>query len=108
MSASKRNPIISFLLSILTPGLGQIYNSQIRKGLAIYLLLVFLEFAVLPVFGIALTFSGMLIFTFLIFAIFFYAVVDSIKISKKKSNNPNRKMADHINCNSQHRILPNI
>jgi len=82
MTSSRRNPLISFLLTILTPGLGQIYNSLIKKGLGIYLLLVFLEFIVLPLSGIAKTFSGMIFFLVLVFSIFIYAAIDAVRVSK--------------------------
>ena len=82
MPFSRRNPLISFLLSILTPGLGQIYNSQIKKGLTIYLLLVFAEFAILPFSDIAKTFSGMVFLMVLVFSIFIYAAVDSVRVSR--------------------------
>jgi len=33
----KRKPILALLLSLVTPGLGQIYNGQFKKGI-IYLI----------------------------------------------------------------------
>lgn len=33
MQAARRNPFISFLLSFITPGLGQLYNGQPKKGM---------------------------------------------------------------------------
>lgn len=38
-SEKGRKPLLSFLLSILSPGLGQIYNGQIAKGIVFFLLL---------------------------------------------------------------------
>jgi len=29
----RRKPILGFLLSLVSPGLGQIYNGQLKKGL---------------------------------------------------------------------------
>ena len=34
----KRRPTIAFLLSFITPGLGQIYNGQFKKGIILYLI----------------------------------------------------------------------
>jgi len=45
MESKKRKKIIALLLSIITPGLGQIYNGQLKKGVIFYLagfLLIFL------------------------------------------------------------------
>ena len=36
-SLKKRSPFIAALLSLITPGLGQVYNGQLLKGLAFYL-----------------------------------------------------------------------
>jgi len=44
----KRNPILSFLLSLFVPGLGQVYNGQLKK--AIFYLLAFLP--ILFLFGL--------------------------------------------------------
>jgi signal peptidase I len=37
ITSKKRNPFIAALLSLITPGLGQVYNGQLLKGLAFYL-----------------------------------------------------------------------
>lgn len=36
----KRKPILALLLSFITPGLGQIYNGQVKRGIIFYLLLI--------------------------------------------------------------------
>ena len=58
----KRRPIVALLLSLLTPGLGQIYNGQLKKAVSFYLaewLLVAILFLFSDLF---FTFSGMIIF----------------------------------------------
>lgn len=36
MTSTRRNPILALVLSTIVPGLGQIYNSEIKKGLVIF------------------------------------------------------------------------
>src|SRR5690606_13897368 len=35
-----RNAFIAFLLSVFTPGLGQIYNGQVKKGVVFFVLVL--------------------------------------------------------------------
>jgi hypothetical protein len=34
--SARRNPITSMVLSVIAPGLGQIYNQEVKKGLVIF------------------------------------------------------------------------
>ena len=42
MITGEKNPVVAFLLSFLIPGLGQIYNGQVAKGLVLLVLAIFL------------------------------------------------------------------
>lgn len=53
-----RKPVLAFILALLIPGFGQVYNGQIKKGL-IFLLITFtipfiLGFTIIGVFFIGL------------------------------------------------------
>jgi signal peptidase I len=74
-------PLISFILSILVPGLGQVYNSQLKKGIIIYSSFLFLEFIIIPVFRLQFTFSGIMLCLVLFISIYIYAIADSIYFS---------------------------
>lgn len=41
---NRKNPILALVLSGLLPGLGQIYNNQIRKGLLFFALNILLSY----------------------------------------------------------------
>jgi signal peptidase I len=40
----KRNPFIAAILSLITPGLGQVYNGQLRNGIGLYLTILIFPF----------------------------------------------------------------
>ena len=77
----KREPLIAVALSLATPGLGQIYNGQIKKGIIFYLAVSTL-FVLLP-FGFRYNFAGF-IFSILIAAcLFLYVLGDSLSVAIK-------------------------
>lgn len=83
--AKKRKPIIAFLLSLFTPGLGQIYNGRFKRGVILYLIQLLL-FSVLVFLGLYSTFYGGII-TLLIslaFSVFIWldALFDAIKLKE--------------------------
>jgi signal peptidase I len=64
----KRKPFLAFLLSLVTPGLGQIYNGQLKKGLS-YLVgldLVYIIFSFL-----LFKFYGMILYLLIMVGCFF-------------------------------------
>jgi signal peptidase I len=91
MEVKKRNPIISLLLSIIEPGLGQIYNGQLKKGIFLYFvgLLILLTFSIT-----GLHFYGLITFLLIGICWFIFVIVDSvitsIKIKQIKLNNYNK------------------
>src|SRR5438093_13438893 len=38
---SRRNPIVALALSLIMPGLGQVYNGELTKGLSLFLIVAF-------------------------------------------------------------------
>ena len=91
MEIKKRNPIISLLLSIIAPGLGQIYNGQLKKGIFLYFigLLILLTFSIT-----GLYFYGLIISLLIGICWFLFVIADSlitaIKIKRIELNNYNR------------------
>jgi signal peptidase I len=91
MKVKKRNPVIALLLSIIAPGLGQIYNGQLKKGIFLYFvgLLILLIFSI-----IGLYFYGLIIFLLIGICWFLFVIADSlitaIKIKRIRLNNYNK------------------
>ena len=81
----KRKPIIAFLLSFITPGLGQIYNGRFKKGIILYVI-VLLIFVSLVFSGLILRFYGAIISLVitLVFSIYIWlnALFDAIKLKE--------------------------
>jgi len=76
----KRKPILAFLLSLVTPGLGQIYNGQFKKGIS-YLVgsdLVYLVFSFL-----LFTFYGMIFYLIVILGVFLFILIDAVRGANK-------------------------
>jgi signal peptidase I len=80
MEVKKRNPIISLLLSILSPGLGQIYNGQLKKGIILYGIGIFL---ILIGHFLCSTFYGLLIWWLLLLALYPYIIFNALITSIK-------------------------
>jgi len=59
MESKKRRPAIAVLLSIITPGLGQVYNGQLKKGAIFYFVMLLLPF-LMALTGLQYRFYGML------------------------------------------------
>lgn len=59
MVTKKRRPIVAALLSIVTPGLGQVYNGQVKKGIVFYFV-IFLLPVLMALTGLQYQFYGML------------------------------------------------
>ena len=59
METKNRKPILAAILSFITPGLGQLYNGQWKKGLVFYFL-IFLISVLLALTGLQYQFYGLL------------------------------------------------
>jgi TM2 domain-containing membrane protein YozV len=75
-SLKKRKPILALILSLLTPGLGQIYNGQFRKGISYFVgfYLVYIVFSFL-----LLTFYGMILYLIVTMGFFLFIVIDALR-----------------------------
>jgi signal peptidase I len=78
----KRNPIIAALLSLVFPGLGQIYNGQLLKAAVFYISSYFLSLIAAP--GLFRTFPGMIIIVVLSIGYYLFMVGDAFVISRKQ------------------------
>ena len=81
----RRNPILAFFLALFFPGLGQVYNGQIKKGF-LFLLITF----TLPLFlgftRIGIFFIGFLLIILIDFIFKIYVIYDAVKNAKKLKN----------------------
>ena len=76
----KRKPILALLLSLVTPGLGQIYNGQFKKGI-IYLigfLLAYILFSFL-----LFKFYGMIFYLIIMLGFFVFILIDALRGANK-------------------------
>lgn len=73
----RRNPFVSFLLSIFTPGLAQIYNGQLKKA-SIILAIILICYIVLSVFNVGATFYGNIATLAILYITRLYGIIDGI------------------------------
>jgi signal peptidase I len=83
VGTKKRSPILAPLLSIVAPGLGQIYNGQLVKGIILYLI-GFSISAILSLAGLQFRFYGMIFALALLICIELFIVGDALFIALKK------------------------
>jgi len=76
----KRKPILALILSLLTPGLGQIYNGQFKKGIS-YLVAFYLVYIVFSF--LLLTFCGMIFYLIISMGLFLFIVIDAFRGANK-------------------------
>lgn len=86
MENKPRKPWLAGLLSLIQPGLGQLYNGEIRKALIFYLLPLLLVPA--GILCIHAEFIRVFMATYMLLALtyYYFAVSDSIKTAKKYKN----------------------
>jgi signal peptidase I len=74
-SLKKREPILAFLLSLVTPGLGHIYNGQLKEGLCylVGFLLVYVIFS-----SLLLKFYGMVCYLVIMVGLFLFILLDAL------------------------------
>jgi signal peptidase I len=79
-NSKKRKPLLAFFLSVVAPGLGQIYNGQFKKGISylvgFYLVYILSSF-LLP------TFYGMIFYLMVTVGFFFFIVIDALRGANK-------------------------
>ncbi len=81
-STQKRNPLIASLLSLGTPGLGQIYNGQIIKGIIFYCIFL-LWVAIVSITRLHHSFQGTLIFVLVALCIQLIFIGDALFVAIK-------------------------
>jgi signal peptidase I len=86
MNNKPRKPLVAGILSLIQPGLGHVYNGEIRKALLIY----FLPILLIPVMILCLNADSVRIFVVscAVLGSAYYALVfiDSVKTARKVSN----------------------
>jgi signal peptidase I len=73
-SVKRRKPIFAFLLSLATPGLGQIYNGQFKKGL-FYLVGFFLVYLIFSF--LLFKFYGMIVYLVIMLGFLLFILLDA-------------------------------
>lgn len=78
-----RNPFFAFGLSILSPGLGQIYNGQPKKGVLLFSIQLLILFAA-GVFRLPTYFYGLVAVALIELSLFIYIVRDAVIQAKRQ------------------------
>ncbi len=77
MEMKKRRPLIAGLLSLLTPGMGQVYNGQGKKGI-FYFLIYYGILSGLIFLGLHRSFNGMILDIALILGLLLLIAIDAV------------------------------
>lgn len=85
MQNKKRIPAVAAALSLVTPGLGQLYNGQISKGIFLFLA-TFLVPAILFLIGLPRRFPGLVAIFVLSIGVWLFAVVEAFFAAKRRSD----------------------
>jgi len=78
----KRSPLTAFILSFLTPGVGQLYNGQLKKAVSFYLLELVLS-GVMSFAGLFFSFFGMLTCGGILIGYTIFVMVDAFINAKR-------------------------
>ena len=76
----RRKPILAFLLSLVTPGLGQIYNGQFKKGISY---LAGLDLAYIAFSFLLLKFYGFILFLSIMIGFILLVLIDAVRGAKR-------------------------
>lgn len=83
MKEKKRIPVIAAALSLVTPGLGQLYNGQILKGIIFFLAFLAIP-AALFLARLQSQFLGLVAILVIILCIWIFAVAEAFSAAKRK------------------------
>ena len=83
MKKKKRIPVIAAVLSLVAPGLGQLYNGQILKGI-IFLLAFLLIPTILFLVGLPSQFLGLAAIFIIVFCIWVFIIAEAFVAAKRK------------------------
>lgn len=78
----KRNPILSFILSLFVSGLGQVYNGELKKGM-VYLIIIFPILLLIALTGVISHLWGFATFMLLIVVYKLLVSIEAFRTSKK-------------------------
>ncbi len=81
-AAESRKTWLVIVYSLLMPGLGQVYNGQLQKGLVLFLLSSGFGLAI-TLFSLGLPFAVLAVFFLLTILVLILAIVDGIKTARK-------------------------
>ncbi len=76
----KRKPILALVLSLVTPGLGQIYNGQLKKGVSY--LVAFLLAYIACSFLLA-KFYGLILYLLILIGFFIFIAIDTVRDARR-------------------------
>lgn len=83
--AKPRKWYLALLASLAVPGLGQMYNGQLAKGIVFGLIMVSLSF-VFVFFRTMITFQGLILNLIPLFGFWLYTIIDSIYTTVRQQN----------------------
>lgn len=85
ISTKKRSKILSLLLSILTPGLGHLYNGKFIWAVAIPIIFL-VVYDIIYYFSLIKSFTFLLIFILFAIYVYIFSIVHSMVMAKRNSN----------------------
>ena len=77
MEKINRNPSVAVIFAIICGGMGQMYNSELRKGMAF--LLIHISLAILLL-------TGRFIFVVILVVFYVYTIIDALVVARKKKS----------------------
>jgi signal peptidase I len=83
MKRKKRIPIIAAILSFITPGLGQLYNGQIVKGICFFLVLLLIPIILLLA-GLHFQFYGLVVILLFSICLWLFIIGEAYFSAKRK------------------------
>ena len=83
MERKKRKPILAAILSIVTPGLGQVYNGQLLKGI-VFFYIPLLVLSLLALMGLKYHFYGMLVLLSFAVGAYLFIIGEAFFVARKK------------------------
>jgi signal peptidase I len=83
MKEKKRIPVVAAVLSLVTPGLGQLYNGQILKGISFFLAFLLIQ-VVLSLARLPSEFMGLVASLVIAIAIWIFAVAEAFSAAKRR------------------------
>ena len=84
IKTKKRKPFLAAFLSFILPGLGQVYNAQLKRGLVFYSI-AFSFPIIFSSIGLLKSFTGLILTLIIGFLLAIYIIVDAYRFAKNKS-----------------------